>query len=170
MNKGLEVIEAVHLFGIPPERIQVVVHPESIIHSMVEFADNSLTAQLSCPDMRLPIQYALTYPERYPSLVSELDITRLSALTFEAPDTDAFPCLSLAIETAGIKGSAKAVLNGANEAAVERFLRGEIGFYGIYESVREALAHIGNIENPPLGDIIAAGEAAKRFVFERTGK
>jgi 1-deoxy-D-xylulose-5-phosphate reductoisomerase len=164
MNKGLEIIEAVHLFGVPPEKISIVVHPESIVHSMVEFIDNSITAQLSLPDMRLPIQYALTYPDRVPSLVDTLDIARLSALTFEAPDPEAFPCLGVAIDTAGIHGTACAVLNGANEAAVELFLKGELSFYGIYESVYAALDSIGNIENPSLDDIIASGESAKRFV------
>ena len=164
MNKGLEVIEAVHLFGIPPEKISVVVHPESIIHSMIEFIDNSLTAQLSQPDMRLPIQFALTYPHRKPSAVKALDLTTLGALTFEEPDYDAFPCLRLAIETAGIHGTVCSVLNGANEAAVKLFLRGEIGFYDIFESVKAALDNIENITNPSIDDIIEAGEDAKRFV------
>lgn len=164
MNKGLEVIEAAHLFGMPPEKISIVVHPESVVHSMVEFTDNSIIAQLSLPDMRLPVQYALTYPDRIPSLVDKLDITRLSALTFEAPDLETFPCLGVAIDTAGIHGTACAVLNGANEAAVELFLKGELNFYGIYESVYAALNNIGNIEYPSLDDIIAAGESAKRFV------
>jgi len=167
MNKGLEVIEAIHLFGVPPERIDVVVHPESIVHSMVEFSDNSVVAQLSVPDMRLPIQLALTYPDRVPSLIAGLDLTRLSALTFEAPDYDAFPCLDIAIKTAKLKGTACSVLNGANEAAVELFLNRKLSFYGIYESVREALENISNIDDPSLEDIISAGETAKRFVYER---
>jgi len=166
MNKGLEVIEAVHLFGFPAEKIKVVVHPESIIHSMVEFTDNSVTAQMAKPDMRLPIQYALTYPARKPSPVPGLNFTDLTALTFEEPDMESFPCLGLAIEIAQVRGSACAVLNGANEAAVELFLKGKMGFYGIYESIRAALDKIGNIEDPQLDDIIAADEAAKRFVFE----
>ena len=169
MNKGFEVIEAVHLFGLAPEKICIVVHPESIIHSMIEFTDNSVRAQLAQPDMRLPIQYALTYPQRKPSLTDELDFASLSALTFEKPDTETFPCLSLAIETAGIRGSSGAVLNGANEAAVDLFLSGKLGFYGIYESVRAALDSIGNIENPTLEDIIAADEEAKRFVTKWSG-
>ena len=167
MNKGLEVIEAAHLFGTPLSMISVVVHPESIVHSMVEFEDNSVVAQLSNPDMRLPIQYALTYPERKPSLTAELDIARLSKLTFEEPDLQAFPCLELALKTAGIRGLACAVMNGANEAAVELFLRGELGFYGIYESVCAALDSIDNIESPSLEDITAADGAARRFVYER---
>jgi len=170
MNKGLELIEAVHLFGVPPENISIAVHPESIVHSMVEFTDNSIIAQLSLPDMRLPIQYALTYPKRIPSLAGELNITRMPTLTFEAPDLDAFPCLGAAIETAAIRGTACAVLNGANEAAVDMFLQRRLGFLGIYESVRAALDAIGNITNPSLEDIIAAGEAAKEFVHERLRK
>jgi len=167
MNKGLEVIEAIHLFGVAPESVGVVVHPESIVHSMVEFADNSVIAQLSVPDMRLPIQYALTYPGRVPSPVGGLDIARMSPLTFEAPDLDAFPCLGAAIETAGVRGTACAVLNGANEAAVDLFLQRKLGFYGIYECVRAALDNIGNIADPSLEDIIEAGEAAKKYVYGR---
>jgi len=165
MNKGLEIIEATHLFGIPHDKIQVVIHPESIVHSMVVFDDNSIIAQLSEPDMRLPIQYALTYPERLPSPARRLDFSAMSALTFEQPDMEAFPCLRLALETAGTRGTAGAVLNCADEAAVELFLRGELGFYGIYESVSAALENIGNRPDPSVEDIIAAGEAAKKFVY-----
>ena len=165
MNKGLEVIEAIHLFGIAPEKIEVVVHPESIIHSMVEFSDSSIIAQLGEPDMRLPIQYALTYPERKTSPAKELDVSKLIALTFESPDLDAFPCLDLAVKTSKISGTACAVLNGANEAAVELFLQGKIGFYGIYEAVSAALENIGNTHCPSLQDIISADKAAKAFVF-----
>jgi len=169
MNKGLEVIEATHLFGVTPDMVQVVIHPESIIHSMVEFTDNSIKAQLSLPDMRLPIQYALTYPQRLPSLVQEVDINGMVpgkfTLTFEAPDKKAFPCLGLALGAAGAGGTSCAVLNGANEAAVELFLRGELSFYGIYESVLAALENIGNNPDPALEDIIEAGAEAKRFVY-----
>ena len=164
MNKGLEVIETAHLFGISPERIEVVVHPESIVHSMVEFVDNSVTAQLAEPDMRLPIQYALTYPERRRSLAARLDFTKLSGLTFERPDTETFPCLDLAYEALSAGGTACAVLNGANEAAVNLFLQGSLGFYGVYKLVRAALNHITNIPNPTLSDYIAADEEARRFV------
>ena len=166
MNKGLEVIEATHLFQVSPEKIKVVVHPESVVHSMVEFTDNSVIAQLSRPDMRLPIQYALTWPARVSSLVDELDITRLSALTFYDPDMDAFPCLPLAISTAGICGTTCAVLNAANEAAVQLFLQGELSFYGIYDLISDALQHFENIPDPSLEDIIAADEAARRFAFD----
>ena len=169
MNKGFEVIEAMHLFGFPPDMIRIVVHPESIIHSMVEFVDSSIIAQLAQSDMRLPIQNALTFPKRMPSLAPELDIARMSALTFEEPDTETFPCLGLAIETAGIRGTACAVLNGANEAAVGLFLRGDLSFYGIYESVCAALGNIRNVEDPSLEEIIEADEAAKQFVHGITG-
>ncbi|MCL2151728.1 MAG: 1-deoxy-D-xylulose-5-phosphate reductoisomerase [Oscillospiraceae bacterium] len=169
MNKGLEIIEAMHLFAVMPERIGVVVHPESIVHSMVEFADNSITAQLSLPDMRLPIQFALTYPDRLPSLVEQLDLTRLSTLTFEQPDMDAFPCLNVAIEAASVGGTAGAALNGADEAAVELFLSRKLSFYGIYESICEALDKFGNIGNPSLEEIIAVVENAKEFVHTRYG-
>jgi len=165
MNKGLELIEAVHLFEVPPEKVNVVVHPESIIHSMVEFDDNSVSAQLSVPDMRLPIQYALTFPDRLPSIIPELDLAKHRTLTFEEPDLEAFPCLALARETAGVQGTACAVLNGANEAAVELFLKGELSFYGIYEAVCSALSSIRNIAEPSLDDIINAGEEAQAFVL-----
>jgi len=222
MNKGLEIIEAVHLFKVSPDMVEVVVHPESIVHSMVEFVDNSVVAQLAAPDMRLPIQYALTFPERRASLAKALDFagaealrqksagasgfetasqgrmgaigykaaregtrevpgaTRqgsaaepdaapnkvvASALHFEAPDISAFPCLGLAMEAARMGGTACAVLNGANEAAVELFLRGELGFYGISESVRRALDGIAFVAEPSLGDIVAAGDEARRMVF-----
>ena len=166
MNKGLEAIEAVHLFSVPPEKINIVVHPESIVHSMVEFADNSVIAQLSRPDMRLPIQFALTYPDRTQSLAAELDIASLSALTFEKPDMYRFPCLRLAIETAGIHGTACAALNAANEAAVELFLCGNLSFCDIYESVSATLENSVNITDPTLKDIIETCESAKEFVYE----
>jgi len=167
MNKGLEVIEAMHLFDVSVEKIEVLVHPEGVVHSMVEFCDNSVIAQLARPDMRLPIGYALTYPRREPSMIERLDFTQISALTFSKPDLDASPCLDLALKTAGRSGTAGAILNGANDAAVELFLQDRLGFYGIYESVSAALENIHNIENPTLEDIEAAGESAKAFVFER---
>jgi len=167
MNKGLEVIEAVHLFSLAPESITVVVHPESIVHSMVEFIDNSIIAQLACPDMRIPIQYALTYPQRLPSPAAGLDISKLSAMTFEEPDTEAFPCLSLAVDTARLRGTACAVLNAANEAAVGLFLDGSLSFPGIYDSVRGALSEFKNIEDPSLEDILSASEEAKRYVIKK---
>lgn len=165
MNKGFEVIEALHLFSLPLEKIDVVVHPESIIHSMVEFNDNSIIAQLAHPDMRLPIQHALTYPDREPSLSRPLDITQLSGLTFEKPDMASFPCLTLALEAAKRRGTACATLNGANEAAVDLFLRGKLPFCAIHDTIRAALDSAENIADPTLADIIEAGEAARRFVY-----
>jgi len=139
MNKGLELIEAMHLFGMSPDQIEVVIHPESIIHSMVEFADGSTIAQLSNPDMRQPIQFALTYPDRKPSLTKTLDITQIGKLTFEKPDTDTFPCLRLAYEAAKKDVPTCAVLNDANEKAVEMFLNKKIGFNDIPKYFEDAM-------------------------------
>ena len=141
MNKALEVIEARWLFGSAPEQIEVVIHPESVVHSMVEFVDGSVVAQLSPPDMRLPIQYALTYPQRLACPGPRLDLTRPTALRFEPPDRETFPCLDLGFEVMRRGGTAGAALNAANEAAVARFLGGEIGFLDIPRACRAALDH-----------------------------
>jgi len=151
MNKGLELIEAMHLFQINPDQIEVIIHPESIIHSMVEFTDGSTIAQLSNPDMRQPIQYALTYPNRKPSLTKPLNLTQLKKLTFESPNTDAFPCLTLAYEAAKKGSSACAALNQANEEAVELFLNNKIKFTEIPELIATAIKphqnHTGRKDN-----------------------
>jgi 1-deoxy-D-xylulose-5-phosphate reductoisomerase len=139
MNKGLEVIETHHYFEVPYERIEVVVHPQSLVHSLVEFVDHSVMAQISEPDMCLPIQYALTWPERLPSMVPALDLVRTQSLTFEEPDLDRFPCLRLAREAGEEGGTAPAVLNAANEVAVEAFLDGRIGFPDIPAIIEECL-------------------------------
>ncbi len=139
MNKGLEVIEAHFFFEMPPEKIEVVVHPQSIVHSMVEFVDGSVIAQLSLPDMRLPIAYALSYPERLSLPYPKLNLIELGKLTFEAPDLERFPCLSLAYKALELKGSAPAVLNAANEIAVEAFLEGRLSFDKIPLVVEETL-------------------------------
>lgn len=139
MNKALEVIEARWLFDLKPEQIEVVVHPESIVHSMVEFVDGSVIAQLSPPDMRLPIQYALTYPDRVAGVCPLLDLTKAFSLTFEPPDHETFPCLELGFEVMSRGGTAGAALNAANEAAVARFLAGEIKFLDIPRACRAAL-------------------------------
>jgi 1-deoxy-D-xylulose-5-phosphate reductoisomerase len=139
MNKGLEVLEAHWLFGVPFERIDVVVHPQSIVHSMVEFVDRSVLAQLGMPDMRIPILYALTYPDRLPCPAPGLDLVELGALTFEAPDEAAFPCLRLARQAGGNGGAAPLVLNAANEVAVAGFLDGRCGFMDIPRLIGEAL-------------------------------
>lgn len=161
MNKGLECIEAMALYHMPPEKIAVVIHRESIVHSLVEYCDNAVLAQLGAPDMRLPIQYALTWPARLPGPADPLDLLTCGPLTFAAPDRDAFPCLQLAMEAARTGGTATAVLNGANEVAVERFLKGEVGFYDIPALVERALATVPNVPEPDLGDIFAADEAAR---------
>ncbi len=139
MNKGFEVIEAVHLFGVPVDKIEVVVHRESIIHSMVEYIDNSIIAQISVPDMRLCAQYALTYPDRTEAVIDELDFSKLSTLTFAKPDTKTFALLACAIEAIDMGGAAPAVVNAANEVAVSAFLGRELSFYGITETVIRTL-------------------------------
>ncbi|MCL2366264.1 MAG: 1-deoxy-D-xylulose-5-phosphate reductoisomerase [Oscillospiraceae bacterium] len=164
MNKGLEIIEAVHLFDIPPDQVEVVIHPESIIHSMVEYCDHSIIAQLSHPDMRLPIQYAITYPSRTAGMTRPLDFSALTSLTFQPPDHAAFPCLSLAFKAAHMKGTACAILNGANEAAVDLFLQGKLSFYGIHDCVQSALENIPHVKSPALEDIIEAGTSAMQWV------
>ncbi len=155
MNKALEVIEARWLFGLEPEQIEVVVHPESIVHSMVEFVDGSVIAQLSPPDMRLPIQLALTYPDRVPGPCPLLDLTRAMTLHFEPPDRDTFPCLDLGFEVMRRGGTAGAALNAANETAVARFLDGEIGFLDIPRACRAALDNHSFDPRPTLGALWA---------------
>jgi 1-deoxy-D-xylulose 5-phosphate reductoisomerase len=163
MNKGLEFIEAMWLFGLPPEKITVLVHPQSVVHSAVEFADGAVIAQLGTPDMRLPIQLALTWPERKPSPAPALDLTKTAPLTFEEPDLRRFPCLALAMECAGHKGTADcAVMNAANEEAVGAFLRGQIGFTQIYDLVAAVLEKLSGLPGGSLEEIVAADEAARR--------
>ena len=165
MNKGFEVIEAVHLFGVPSDRIQVVVHRESIIHSMVEYIDNSVIAQLSVPDMRLCAQYAITYPERAEAVIPELDLFELSKLTFFKPDTETFALLSCAIDAIGKGGALPAVLNAANEVAVARFLEGKLGFYDITESVCRTVADMEYAKDKhTLGEIIECDRAAREKI------
>ena len=164
MNKGLEFIEAMRLYRMPPEKISIVVHRESIVHSLVEYCDNAVLAQLGAPDMRLPIQYALTWPERTPGPAKPLDLLACPALTFAAPDLEAFPCLGLALEAAQIGGTATAVLNGANEAAVELFLREKIGFLDIPALVARALESVPAVQRPDLDQIMAADRTAREAV------
>ncbi len=164
MNKGLEVIEAMHLYRMPVEKISVVVHRESIIHSLVEYCDNAMLAQLGAPDMRLPIQYALTYPKRAAGPSAPLDLWNCGPLTFGTPDLEAFPCLALALEAAKTGGSAGAILNGANEAAVGQFLAGKIGFLDIPAKVEKALAQVKAVQNPTMQDILDADAAARAAV------
>ena len=162
MNKGLEFIEAMHLYNMPPEKISIVVHRESIIHSLVEYCDNAMIAQMGAPDMKLPIQYALTYPDRVASTATTpFDIWNSGALTFGAPDPDTFRCLDLALKAARIGGTAGAILNGANEAAVAQFLAGEIGFLDIADKVAQAMEKVPVIQNPGLLDVLEADAAAR---------
>lgn len=163
MNKGLEFIEAMRLYRMPPEKISIVVHRESIIHSMVEYCDNAVLAQMGTPDMRLPIQYALTWPARTQAVAKPLDLLTCPPLTFYAPDYDAFPCLSLALEAAKTGGTATAVLNGANEAAVGLFLEGKIPFGDIAKRVERALAGVPVVQSPTLEEVLAADWAAREL-------
>ncbi|HJC40200.1 MAG TPA: 1-deoxy-D-xylulose-5-phosphate reductoisomerase [Candidatus Intestinimonas pullistercoris] len=164
MNKGLEYIEAMRLYWMPPEKISIVVHRESIVHSLVEYCDNAVLAQLGAPDMRLPIQYALTWPERTPGPAQPLDLLNCPSLTFQAPDYDAFPCLGLALEAARTGGTATAVLNGANEAAVALFLEEKLSFPGIAERVGLALKRLPVVQKPSLEEILEADRAARALV------
>ena len=165
MNKGLEFIEAMHLFSVSPDDIEVVVHPQSVIHSMVELADGTVLAQLAVPDMGLPIQYAMSWPERVPSPYERLDWTAMRDFSFEKPDFEKTPCLALAIECARAGGSAPAVLSAANEAAVGLFLARRIGYNEIYDSVAAAVDGIDFIEQPALSQILEADAAAREFVY-----
>lgn len=164
MNKGLEVIEAHWLFGLAPDRIDVVVHPQSIVHSMVEFRDGSVKAQLGIPDMKIPIQYALTYPSRSPSTYQRVDFPALKELTFFSPDPDRFPCLRLAYDALRAGGTVPAVMNAANEIAVERFLNKQIGFTDIPRLIRQAMEKHSSTANPSLEDIVEADGWTHRFL------
>jgi 1-deoxy-D-xylulose-5-phosphate reductoisomerase len=161
MNKGLEVIEARWLFDIPAARIAVVIHPQSVVHSLVEFCDGSMVAQLASPDMRTPILYALSYPARHPLCVPRLDLVQLRELTFFAPNHAVFPCLGLAYEALQRGGTAPAVLNAANEVAVQRFLRDEISFLDIPRTVETTLLAHTVVAQPTLADILAADAWAR---------
>lgn len=165
MNKGLEFIEAMHLFGVTPDDIQVLIHPESVVHSMVELVDGTVIAQLGVPNMELPIQYALTYPERTESLCGTLDFTQLTnGLHFYAPELERLPCLALAMRCARTGGTAPSVMNAANEVAVGLFLNHQIGYNEIYDSVAAAVETIPATAAPDLDTIRAADAAARDFV------
>ncbi len=166
MNKGLEVIEAVHLFGVGADRIEVLVHRQSILHSGVELTDGAVIAQLGTPDMRLPIAYALTYPNRDKTAFEHLSLSDIGTLTFEKPDTDTFRCLPLCIAAINAGGLAPAAVNGANEAAVELFLKGKIKFLEIANAVERALLSVNNKERYTLEDVLEADMAARRSVNE----
>lgn len=163
MNKGLEVIEAFWLFGLPPEKIEVVIHPQSIIHSMVEFADGSIKAQLGFPDMKIPIQYALMYPERPATAYKRLDFTTLRQMTFQEPDAAKFRCLALANSALEMGGTAPAVLNAANEVAVRLFLDGLLSFDAIPSMIERALTAHTPVHNISLDDIVNADRDTREF-------
>ena len=165
MNKGLEVIEAMRLYHLPKSQVDVVIHRQSIVHSLVEFRDGAILAQLGVPDMRIPIQLALTYPERVESPCERLDLLTCGSLTFQAPDDVNFPCLRYAVEAAEKGGNACAVLNGANEAAVGLFLRDQIGFNDIPRRVRRAMDTVAFVEKPTLEEILRADQAARAAVL-----
>ena len=166
MNKGLEFIEAMRLYELPPEQIDIAVHRESIVHSLVEFKDGAILAQLGTADMRLPIQYALTWPDRTEGPATALDVFSCPPLTFGKPDMETFRCLALALECAQKGGTSTAVLNGANEVAVARFLEDRISFLEIAELVEAALERVPVVQEPSLEDILAADQAARAVVDE----
>ena len=166
MNKGLEVIEAMRLYRLPLSQVSVVIHRQSIVHSLVEYRDGAVLAQLGTPDMRLPIRYAMTYPNRGVNPAEPLDLLTCPPLTFAQPDREVFPCLRLAEEAAQEGGTACAVLNAANEEAVGLFLAGKIGFYDIPALVAKARAQVKTIHDPSLEEILAADSAARRVVLE----
>lgn len=164
VNKGLEVIEAKWLFGVEPSHIQVVVHPQSVIHSMVEYVDGAVMAQLGLPDMKLPIQYALTYPDRKPMEGKRLDFYELASMTFEKPDTDTFRGLSMAYEAVRVGGSMPTVYNAANEKAVALFLDRKIKFLEIYDYIQGAMEHHRVIENPSVEEILQTEQAVYEYI------
>lgn len=168
MNKGLEVIEAMHLYRLPLSQVQAVIHRQSIVHSLVEFRDGAVLAQLGTPDMRLPIRYAMTYPARGENPAPPLDLLSCPPLTFSAPDRETFPCLRLAEEAAAAGGTACAVLNAANEEAVRLFLAEKIGFHDIPRLVSRAREDAAVTQNPTLEEILAADRAAREIVWKET--
>ncbi len=170
MNKGLEVIEAYWLFGLTEKQIDIVVHPQSIVHSMVLFKDGSVKAQLSLPDMRLPIQYALSYPDRWSLPKGRIDWTRPQSLEFHPPDLKKFPCLRLAMEALEAGGNASAVLNAANEAAVDLFLKEKLSFMGIPHMIEKALSELSG---PVLGtyeEVVHVDQITRRYVLDAAGR
>jgi 1-deoxy-D-xylulose-5-phosphate reductoisomerase len=170
VNKGLEIIEARWLFGIPKEKIEVVIHPQSIVHSMVEFEDGSIKAQMGKPDMRCPIALALTYPERWPGDYGSLDFTLKNVLEFFPPNADQFPCLQLAYKSLEMGGTAPAVLNAADEMAVALFLSGKIRYLQIQQLIETALSEHQVVEDPELEEIFTADRWARSFVLDQANQ
>ncbi len=170
MNKGLEVLETMYLFDIEPQRIKILIHPQSIIHSMVEFEDGVILAQLSITDMRIPIQYALTYPQRLANKLASVDFCELSRLDFQEPDFRRFPCLGLAYRVAGEQGTLPVVLNAANEVSVDEFLKNRLGFVSISKVIERVLDKHRNIIEPGLDDILEADNWARREAYKLINK
>jgi 1-deoxy-D-xylulose-5-phosphate reductoisomerase len=166
MNKGLEVLETMYLFDIEPERIKILIHPQSIIHSMVEFEDGVILAQLSITDMRIPIQYAFTYPQRLANKLASVDFCELSRLDFQEPDFRRFPCLGLAYRAANEQGTTPAVLNAANEVSVDEFLKNRLGFVSMPKVIEKVLDKHRNIIEPGLDDILEADNWARREAYK----
>ena len=169
MNKGLELMEAMHLYRLPAEQVDIVIHRQSVVHSLVEYRDGAILAQLGSPDMRLPIQLALTWPDRVPCPVPELDLLTCGPLTFDRPDLETFPCLKLAIEAAKAGGTAGAVLSGANEVAVGLYLLDQVGVYDIYNLVKQAKDAVPFVKKPSLDQILAADRLAREAVYVNLG-
>ncbi len=169
MNKGLELMEAMHLYRLPAEQVDIVIHRQSVVHSLVEYRDGAILAQLGSPDMRLPIQLALTWPDRVPCPAPELDLLTCGPLTFDRPDLETFPCLKLAIEAAKAGGTAGAVLSGANEVAVGLYLLDQVGFYDIYNLVKQAMDAVPFVKKPSLDQILAADRLAREAVYVNLG-
>ncbi len=170
MNKGFEVIEAKWLFGVKPEQIEVVVHPQSIIHSMVQFEDGSIKAQLGMPDMRTPIQYAFTYPERFPSKVERLDFTEYATLSFESPDTTRFKNLALAYEAMNKGGNMPCVLNAANEVVVSAFLQDQIGFLEMSDVIEKTMNKVEFVQKPTYEDYVSTDQIARAYASDLVGR
>ena len=169
MNKGLELMEAMHLYRLPAEQVDIVIHRQSVVHSLVEYRDGAILAQLGSPDMRLPIQLALTWPDRVPCPAPELDLLTCGPLTFDRPDLETFPCLKLAMEAAKAGGPAGAVLSGANEVAVGLYLLDQVGFYDIYNLVKQAMDAVPCVKKPSLDQILAADRLAREAVYVNLG-
>ena len=167
MNKGLEIIEAMRLYRLPLSKVSAVIHRQSIVHSLVEFHDGAMLAQLGTPDMKLPIRYAMTYPNRAEHTSTALDLLSCPPLTFASPDDKAFRCLSIAKQCASLGGTSCAVMNGANEVAVGAFLREKIGFNDIPALVESALSAVEQVSNPTLADILEADRLARQAVFDK---
>ena len=168
VNKGLEVIEAKWLFDVDIDKIKVLVHRQSVVHSMVEYKDNGVIAQLGAPDMKLPIQYALSYPERLPMKDNELDFMKYQNLTFQEPDTDTFKALALAYKAGEIGGNLPCIFNSADEVAVEMFLKGEIGYLAISDIIEAAMENIDLIKNPTISDIIDTDRVVREWIKKRS--